>query len=393
MAISPPRAENRMCSRDTYFNLSNTSGNEDAPSRLIFVQPAIPHYRLDFYQRLAAALSAHFAVYYSPSELNHPFDDDPPVWMHQIGPTRPISPGLWWQSGVMSIPLRRRDVLVLSGNLRWLSTLALLAKARLRGVRTIWWSHLWSATSRRLGLVLRLVLMRCAHEVLFYTDREVGEYRSMLLGRLDRRAIHALSNGININPVVALRQPYRASDRKPAILFVGRLTRKADLDLLLHALRNPALAESRLEVVGDGPEASDLRKLAVRLGIANRVVWHGAITDEAKLAPIANECRLFCYPGAVGLSLVHAMAYGLPTVLHGNRWHHMPEIAAFSAGETGLSFHEGSTESLAKAIGQLINDPAALDRMSANAIATVKVAYNTASMANVMIGIYRQHNQ
>ena len=66
----------------------------------------------------------------------------------------------------------------------------------------------------------------------------------MLLGRLDRRAIHALSNGININPVVALRQPYRASDRKPAILFVGRLTRKADLDLLLHALRNPALAES-----------------------------------------------------------------------------------------------------------------------------------------------------
>lgn len=235
--------------------------------------------------------------------------------------------------------------------------------------------------------------MRLAHGVLFYTDQEISEYRSMLWGRLDRRAIHALSNGINIEPVIALRQPYRASNRKPVILFVGRLTRKADLDLLLRALRDPAVAESRLEVVGDGPEADNLRKLAARLGIAHRVVWHGAITDEARLAPIANECRLFCYPGAVGLSLVHAMAYGLPAVLHGNRWHHMPEIAAFSAGETGLSFHEGGAESLAKAIGQLIYAPAVLDRMSANASAIVRTTYNTASMADTMVAIYRLHKK
>ena len=34
-----------------------------------------------------------------------------------------------------------------------------------------------------------------------------------------------------------------------------------------------------------------------------------------------------CLPGAVGLSLIHAMAYGLPCLVHSNRLQHMPEIA------------------------------------------------------------------
>ena len=86
------------------------------------------------------------------------------------------------------------------------------------------------------------------------------------------------------DPVVTgiLRRPLELPRPLPSrppgptrLLFVGRLTRQKGVDLLLHALAllPPAVA---LDVVGDGEERAALDALALSLGLASRVTWHGA---------------------------------------------------------------------------------------------------------------------
>src|SRR5690606_3223501 len=154
--------------------------------------------------RLARVLGPRMRVHYSPYDLciltEEEFERD---WAEALGPTRSILPGLFWQCGAASVPLKLRDIVVISGNPRYLSSLLLLVRARLRGARPIWWGHYRSSTSRSWRLALRLILMRGSHALLFYTDAEVAEYRARRGN--DGRTIGALNNGINLDPIKAVR--------------------------------------------------------------------------------------------------------------------------------------------------------------------------------------------
>jgi len=224
------------------------------------------------------------------------------------------------------------------------------------------------------------MLMKLANAVLFYTDHEVGEYRARL-GRHDRRRVVGLNNGINIDPIIPLRAPYEANKRDKAIMFVGRLTEKTELEILLHSLADPRLDDVKLNIIGDGQQRDSLEALARSLAINDRITWHGGSTDEQTIARIANNCQIFAYPGAVGLSLLHAMAYGLPAVVHNDRWGHMPEIAAFYKAKSGLTFSRGDPQSLTITILKALRTVTQDQSWSEAAIRVSDRDFNTARMA------------
>lgn len=360
-------------------------------TRVICLQPALPVYRLDFFDRCFTLLDGGLTVYYSASDLNGLETDQnaQPHWATMLGPIREVLPGVNWQDGTLAVPIRRGDVVVVAGAPRCLSNLAFLIWARLNGARTIWWGHYWSSTSKPWRYALRLALMRLSHSVVFYTDREVVECHRDMRNFVPAR-LHGLNNGINADPLVACRSPYFAVQRGRRLLFVGRLTEKAQTALLLNALADPRLASVRLEVIGEGPEKGALHAQARDLGLDDRVDWHGILTDEAAIAAVANRCALFVYPGSVGLSLIHGMTYGLPAVVHANRWHHMPEIGAFSPGETGFNFEEGNAASLAEVLADALSDPSQLERMSRRSIETVRDSFNTADMARRFVAAVKE---
>jgi glycosyltransferase involved in cell wall biosynthesis len=196
-----------------------------------------------------------------------------------------------------------------------------------------------------------------------------------------------LNNGINTATVQLYRKPYVAAERDRAILFVGRLTQKANLGLLLSAMTNPSLKSAVLHVVGTSEAESTLRAKADELGISGQVVWHGSTSDEAVIAAVANRCRLFVYPGEVGLSLIHGMAYGLPCVVHSDPLRHMPEIAAFRAGETGRTFTNNDVNTLARTIAEMMDATNDLERFSENCIKITDSDFNTTSMARRFINL------
>ncbi|MGW4058274.1 glycosyltransferase [Amycolatopsis sp. NPDC004747] len=135
-------------------------------------------------------------------------------------------------------------------------------------------------------------------------------------GLLERNGLHrpvlAISCGVD-------RAHYAGSTAEatgaPSVLFVGRL----DAEKNVHELLEAAVllpSDVHVELVGDGSERARLEALAARLGVADRVRFHGFVPD-ADLVRAYRRCTVFCMPGTAELqSLVtmEAMAAGKPVV-------------------------------------------------------------------------------
>jgi glycosyltransferase involved in cell wall biosynthesis len=357
--------------------------------RVLFFQPALPAYRIDFFDRTAKLLDGNFEMYYSPLDMGVLTEgQDNFDWARPLGEMKELPMLSFWQIGAMSVPFTRNDIVVVSGAPRCLTNILLLIKARLKGTPTIWFGHYWSSTSVQHRFFLRMLLMKLANAVLFYTDREIEEYREGM-GQSDKRHIAALNNGIDNTDIKRLRKPYVAAERPKSLLFIGRLFEKCELEILLEAMADPRLIDVQLQVIGDGPAASAMKQMAIELGVQSRVIWHGGTKDEVKIASIANGCRLFAFPGAVGLSLIHAMGYGLPAIINDNRWANGPEITAFTDGRTGRSFKYRSVEDMAKKIADAIEAHADLEAWSAEACRKTDNSFNTHAMSERMAELIR----
>ncbi len=131
--------------------------------------------------------------------------------------------------------------------------------------------------------------------------------------------------------------------------------------------RHPTL---RYAVIGDGPERIALEGLAVRLGVAERVDFHGQLAPERALEQ-ARRCTLFVMPSteeAFGVVYVEAMAAGVPAI--GCRGEPGPEEIA-AAGDGFLLVPPGDIERLTQRIDELLSDPHRLREAGQRARATV----------------------
>lgn len=351
---------------------------------IIHVQPALPEYRVDFFHRLAMEYGEKLRVYYSPVDMGALTTRRARCqWEHPIGPMRYPMRGLEWQVGALSVPFQRGDTVVVCGAPRNLSTLLILAKARMKGARTIWWGQYWSATSEARRHRIRMKLSQLADAILFYTDAEVARFHAD--GWFHAGPVAALNNGIDLTEIRKLRRAYDPDTRGANLLFIGRLTEKAQLGLVIEALAEPVLVNAHLHVLGGGEAEILLRKQAELRGVADRIIWHGGTTDEKRIANVANRCAAFVYPGQVGLSLIHAMGYGLPCVVHRNRQRQMPEFSAFEDGRTGYTFDEGSSGSLAESISNILAVSSERAKMAQRCIKITTNNYNTEVMAKRFI--------
>jgi glycosyltransferase involved in cell wall biosynthesis len=347
--------------------------------RVIFVQPAYPHYRETFFRRILFSGDVDLQLYYTASD--GVVKEEKNGFATALGQLKSMPFGLFWQRGALNIPFKRGDIFVMTGSPRILSNLLLAIKARLKGARIIWWGHYWSATSKPWRFALRIKIMRLVDSLLFYTDREVDEYKAKF-GATDKRPISALNNGIDVEPIQASRDlPFDVEKRPRDLLFIGRITEKSEFGLVIKALAQPSCSAVTLDVIGAGELLQRYKDLAEQLGVADRIVWHGANTDESFIGSVANRCKLFIYPGAVGLSLIHALAYGLPVLVHDDRWKHMPEIAALEPGQNGNVFKLGDVESMADVVARTLHSSMQLEQMSAAAVDSVDKRFNTQVMA------------
>lgn len=160
-------------------------------------------------------------------------------------------------------------------------------------------------------------------------------------GRVDR-----IWNGIDVE-----RFPYHGGSRQPCAISVARLSPEKDFSTLLRAVALVVrdVPEFRLQLVGDGPERGRLEALADELHLRGCVEFLGERGDVPELLRSAGFFVSSSLTEGISLTLLEAMAVGLPvvtTAVGGN-----PEIVI--PGETGTLVPAGKPETLAAAIRRM----------------------------------------
>lgn len=171
-----------------------------------------------------------------------------------------------------------------------------------------------------------------------------------------------------------------AGSRSPdRFLFVGRLNEQKGIALLLQAL---AASESgaSLDVVGDGDDRAALESMARTLGVAARVRWLGAQSQE-QLVPLYRAATAVVIPSeGEGLGLVAVEAQLCETPVIAFRSGGLPDVV--SDGATGLLTPPGDVGALAAAMDAVLarddrgaslgraGRDAALARFSPNVVAS-----------------------
>jgi teichuronic acid biosynthesis glycosyltransferase TuaC len=166
-------------------------------------------------------------------------------------------------------------------------------------------------------------------------------------------------------------------DHTPSLVTVGHLVarkRHADVMRALAVLskRHPSL---HYAIVGDGPERIALEGLAARLGVADRVEFHGQL-PHAEAIEVARRCTLFTMPSteeAFGVAYIEAMAGGVPAI--GCRGEPGPEEIA-AAGDGFVLVPPGDIERLTQRIDELLSDPQRLREASIRARETVAAGFS-----------------
>lgn len=104
----------------------------------------------------------------------------------------------------------------------------------------------------------------------------------------------------------------------PLLLTVRRLEPRMGIDRLLRALPLLGRDDVTLVVAGAGSLAGDLPRLAAELGLGERVLFVGPVSDDSRLADWYRAADLFVLPTTAyegfGMATVEALASGTPVV-------------------------------------------------------------------------------
>jgi glycosyltransferase involved in cell wall biosynthesis len=129
-----------------------------------------------------------------------------------------------------------------------------------------------------------------------------------------KRRLTVIPNGISLEHFIGI--PARKSDGTFVFGMVGRLVPVKDHATLLKAFARVRHEEraSRLELLGDGPLYSTLRKEAQALGLADHVIFHRSSLDVPNFLSRLDTFVLSSLSEGLPLSILEAMAAGLPIV-------------------------------------------------------------------------------
>ena len=192
-----------------------------------------------------------------------------------------------------------------------------------------------------------------------------------------RGEIQVMPNGTDIHTVTAeqvaaVSERFGLGDGAPVLLFVGQINWKKNLRRVLEAcakLSHPF----RLVLAGQGPHEKDVRQLAQSLGILDRTLFTGHITDADALNALYSRADLFLFPSLYdtsGLVVREAAAMGTPSVTA--RGSSAAECIA--DGENGL-LCEDDSDDLARVVDAALANPEALAQMGKRARDTIPIPW------------------
>ena len=212
-----------------------------------------------------------------------------------------------------------------------------------------------------------------------------------LFGR-PREDIVIIPNGVDPDIFLAIPEKprFNISEEDKVIIFLGRLVPEKGVWYLLNSFPQ-VLAEvpqARLYIGGKGPLLAELKRLALKLGIEDKVVFTGFIYHEERNF-IYHKARVAVFPSLYepfGIVALEAMATRTPVIVG--------DVGGLADivedGVTGLKVNASNEVELVRAITRVLNDESLANNLCSNASDIIASVYNWEVIARSTIRIYEQ---
>ncbi|HDP73651.1 MAG TPA: glycosyltransferase family 4 protein [Candidatus Woesearchaeota archaeon] len=209
-------------------------------------------------------------------------------------------------------------------------------------------------------------LMYSTHDLITAPSRVMAK---ILREKRVNRKVLFLSNGIELDKFRPMPKPKRD---EIMLLHSGRISFEKNVDVLLNSFKlvSDKCPQARLWIVGDGPSQPELKKLAGKLRISDKVKFFGALPRE-ELISLYQKADFFVTASTIetqGIVVLEAMASGLPVV--GVKALALSEL--IRDGQNGFLASPFNPRDFAEKCIRLIESPDLLEKMAQNAPSSIK---------------------
>ncbi len=361
----PLYMDRQTCIKNMEFQHNELAG--DAPMDVLVVYHYVAHYREPVFIELMENGACRYRLSCG-DKLNEPsmkvVDAESPIY-HDSVKLKNVWFGkhFLWQSGINRILFHPAKVIILLGNMYFISSWMILLLAKLTGKKVLLWTHGVKRDSDGARERIRDCFYRLSDGLLLYGTRArrlLGK-RGLPIDRmyivynsLDHARMKQIDQSLTPEDIAAVRQEFAIPEDATVLISSSRLSVNKKLTLLLQAVREMTAQGSHVYclIVGDGEERSRLETYIDTQGLSN-VRLLGACYDEARLCQLFRASDICVVPGDIGLSAIHAMTYGVPVITHNDLNSHGPEYEAVIEGRTGFLFRRDSVSDLVARINEL----------------------------------------
>jgi glycosyltransferase involved in cell wall biosynthesis len=218
----------------------------------------------------------------------------------------------------------------------------------------------YGRTLTRFFILLERFAAKLSDRIVVLTDRGAEEHLARRIGRPHQYV--TIPSGVDIQELRA-RAPARDPARKrlgwkkdgPYILGIGRFVPVKGFDTALAAMPDvlETLPETRLVLIGDGPEQTALERSARQMGFRDKLTIVDASEPIASYISAADVLVTPSRNEGMGRVIVEAMSLGLPAVA--TRVGGIPNV--IEDGQSGSLVDPENPQALARALIDLLQDP------------------------------------
>jgi glycosyltransferase involved in cell wall biosynthesis len=338
------------------------------PLRVLLQYNCVPHYRARLFELLCQQSDIHVTIA-ADSEPDTPFlrtisGGQERLFRHVCTVTKScVLPGgvvLSWQPSALTLMREQKpDAVIALGSVYSLTAWVLCVMGRLIHIPVLLWGHGLLGNETGIKWWIRRALYRLAAGHLLY-----GDYAQDLLAKkgFPRNTLSVVYNSLDYDLQAQIASELKDHDIgtwresigvKPderVVVFTGRLEPVKRLDMLVEAVGVLAKKGKRIHIVlvGEGRERTRLTRLAAERGLSDLIHFLGASYDERFLGLVLGSSDLCVIPSGAGLSIMHALVFGTPVLLHNRSDAHFPEWEAVQEGITGFFYRYGKVDDMAE---------------------------------------------
>jgi len=201
-------------------------------------------------------------------------------------------------------------------------------------------------------------------------------------------------NGVRTDDVA----PAETAPEPPVVGYLARMCAEKGLPTLVDAFVRLAgeggMRDVRLRIVGtrtaaDLPLVRELEARLANAGLADRASWHPDVERAEKIS-LLRGCSVLSVPAtygeAFGLYVPEALAAGVPVVVprHGA----LPELVEATGG--GILCAPDDPADLARALAELLRDPARARALGARGRSAVLERFSVRTMAEGVLEVFEK---